>query len=112
MTNPPSAQEALLEEFAAYYNADELPYFLPHGLDEQVDDSAARMVHILGTGAAAVAVLIREMAADPAHPLHQTIEIQTMYGWNGDPESWQTFQQIADRMAGDIDAATSGAGSA
>ena len=109
MIAPPTALDAMFGEFAAYYNADELPYFIHDGLAEQADDSADRMVAILGKGASEVADLLRQMAADPAHPLFQTIAIQTMYDWNGDPDSWAKFQEIARRMADRITAATGGA---
>ena len=105
MTHPPTPQDALLEEFAAYYNADELPGFIHDGLAEQVDESAARMVHILGNRAIEVADLLHQMAADPSHPLFETIGKQTMYDWNGDPDSWAKFQEIAQRMADGITAA-------
>lgn len=99
-----TAQDALLEELAAYYNADELPYFLDNALGEQADESAARMVHILGDRAVEVADLLRELADNPEHPLFQTIETQTMYGWNGDPDDWAKFQELARRMADGITA--------
>ncbi|WP_433178773.1 hypothetical protein [Actinoallomurus sp. CA-150999] len=101
----PNPQDAILEEFAAYYNADELEGFIHDGLAEQVDDSATRMVHILGDRAAEVADLLREMAADPAHPLFETIGTQTMYDWNT-PDSWAKLKEIARRMADGITAAT------
>src|SRR4051794_4114220 len=49
---PPNPQDALLDEFAAYYTADELPGFIDDHLLEHGDDSAARLVHILDDGAA------------------------------------------------------------
>jgi hypothetical protein len=99
-----TAQDALLEELAAYYNADELPYFIDNALGEQADESAARMVHILGDRAVEVADLLRELADNPEHPLFQTIETQTMYGWNGDSEDWAKFQELARRIADGITA--------
>ena len=108
MTHPPTPQEALLEEFTAYYNADELPEFIHDGLAEQVDESAARMVHILGNHASEVADLIHAMAADPSHPLFEAIGRQTLYDWNGDADSWEKFQEIARRMADGINTAMSG----
>jgi hypothetical protein len=45
------------------------------------------------------------MAADPAHPLFETIGKQTMYDWNGDADSWAKFQEIARRMSKGIAAA-------
>ena len=104
MTHSPTPQNALLEEFAAYYNADELQGFIHDGLSEQVDESAARMVHILGNRASEVADLLRQLAADSSHPLFETIGKQTMYDWNGDPDSWAKFQEIARRMADGITA--------
>lgn len=105
MTHPPTPQDTLLDEFVAYYNADELHGFIHNGLAEQIDESAARMVHILGSRAHEIADLLRQMTADPAHPLFETIGNQTMYKWNGDPDSWAKFQEIARRMADGITAA-------
>jgi hypothetical protein len=53
------------------------------------------MVHLLGDQATQVADLVREMAADPAHPLFDTIGRRTLYDWNADPDSWAKFQQLA-----------------
>jgi hypothetical protein len=103
-----SPQDVLLHELICYYNADELELFIHDGLDEQADESGERMVHILGDRATEVAKLLRELAAHPAHPLFETIEIQTMYGWNGDPYSWAKFQQLARRMSDWITRAISG----
>jgi hypothetical protein len=99
----PDPQAALLEELTAYYNADELPLFIDDGLLEQGDQSAARLVHVLGDRAPEAARLLRELAADPAHPLFERIGIQTMYDWNGDSESWAKFTQLANHIADRID---------
>jgi hypothetical protein len=95
----------MLEEFVSYYNADELEGFIHDGLQEQVDDSAARMVHILGGRACEVAALLSEMAANREHPLFETVGRQTMVDWNADPVWWDAFQAIAERMADRIAAA-------
>jgi hypothetical protein len=71
-------------------------------LTTAADASAARFVHILGDRASEVADLLRNLADDPAHPLFGKIEVHTMYGWNGDPESWTKFQLLARRMADEI----------
>jgi hypothetical protein len=97
-----SSQDVLIDELICYYNADELELFIHDALDEQADDSAARMVHILGARATDVADLLRELAADPGHPLIETIENRTMYGWTGDLYSWAKFQQLARRIADGI----------
>jgi hypothetical protein len=99
---PSTPQDVLLYELICYYNADELELFIHDGLEEHADDSAERMVHFYGDRAAEVADLLREMAADPGHPLFETIETRTMYGWNGDPYSWAKFQQTARRMSDGI----------
>ncbi|ONF72134.1 hypothetical protein [Amycolatopsis keratiniphila] len=104
----PNPQDTMLDEFGAYYNADELELFIHDGLAEQADESAERLVHILGDRAAEVADLLRRMAADPAHPLFETLSTQTMYDWNADPGSWAKFQQLARRMSDGITKATSG----
>ncbi len=103
-----SPQGVLLHELGCYYHADELELFIHDGLDEQADKSGKRMVRILGDRAVEVAELMRELAADPAHPLFGTIEISTLYSWNGDPYSWARFQQFAQRMSDSITKATSG----
>jgi hypothetical protein len=97
-----SPQDVLLDEFVCYYNADKLELFIHDGLVAHADDSAARVVHFHPDRAAEVADLLRELAADPAHPLFATIEIQTLYGWNGDPYSWAKFQQLAQCMSNAI----------
>ena len=101
-------EDVMINEFMAYYNADELPLFIHDGLAEQADDSAARMVHSLGDQATEVAGLMREMAADPAHPLFETIGRRTLYDWNADPDSWAKFQQLARRMSDGITKAVGG----
>jgi hypothetical protein len=108
MNPPPDPQDALLEELTAYYNADELPLFIDDGLLQQGDHSARRLVHVLGDRAPEAANLLRELAADPAHPLFERIGIQTMYDWNGDSESWARFQQLAGHIADGIDAQSGG----
>lgn len=105
---PPTPQDALLDEFTAYYTADELPGFIDDHLLEHGGDSAARLVHILGDGAAELPDLLREMAADPGHRLVETIGMQTQYDWNGDPESWEKFQRLARHIADHIEASTGG----
>jgi hypothetical protein len=102
---PPSPQDALLHEFAAYYTADELPGFIDDHLLDRGGESADRLVHILGDDAAELPGLLREMAADPGHPLLETIGIETQFDWNGDLESWAKFQQLARHIADRIDAA-------
>ncbi len=99
MTSQGMAREVLLEEFATYYQADELSLFTATGLPDWVDNSASRIVQFHADVGSQVANLLREMASDATHPLFQTIENQTMFGWNGDPESWGVFQQIAQQMA-------------
>ncbi|RSM77062.1 hypothetical protein DL991_21160 [Amycolatopsis sp. WAC 01375] len=104
----PTPQDALLNEFISYYNSDELELFIHDNLEEQADESAERMVHILGDRAVEVASLMREMAADPAHPFYRTICKRTMYDWDEDQDSWAKFQQLAQRVSDGITKATSG----
>ncbi|OXM47974.1 hypothetical protein [Amycolatopsis alba] len=106
MTRTP--QDALLDEFILYYNVDELGLFIYDNLAEHADESAERMVRILGDRAVEVARLMREMAADPAHPFYQTICSRTMYDWAEDQDSWARFQQLARRMSDGITKATGG----
>ncbi|MFI6303931.1 hypothetical protein ACIBCH_18825 [Amycolatopsis thailandensis] len=84
-----------------------MEYFIHDGLAEQADESAERMVHILGDRAIEVATLMREMAADPAHPFYQTIRRRTNYDWVAEG-SWPKFQQIARRMSDGITKAAGG----
>jgi hypothetical protein len=103
-----SPQDVLLNEFGCSYHADELELFIHDGLEAHADYSAARMVHFHRDHAAAVADLLREMAANPAHPLFETLEKETLYGWNGDPYSWTRFQQLARRISDTMTEAMSG----
>ena len=100
----PTPRDATLEEFTAYYNADELHAFIDDALLEHADESGARLVHILGSeGAAQAAELLRAAAGDPAHPLLAEISENTLFDWNGEPESWRQFQRLAGRIADKID---------
>lgn len=97
----PSPRDATLHEFAAYYNADELPM----DLLLQAEDSGERLVHILGPeGAAEAATMLRAAAGDPTDPLLAEISTSTQFDWVGD--AWQDFQQLAGRIAGKIDELT------
>ena len=100
----PSPHAATLDEFAAYYTADELPMFIHDALVEHADESADRLLHILGPDEAhEAAALLRAAAEDPAHPLLAEIGDATQFEWNGEPESWSRFQQLAGRIAERID---------
>jgi hypothetical protein len=100
----PSPHSALVDEFAAYYTADELPLFIDDHLLEHGDESADRLIHILGPQAPEAAELLRAAAEDPAHPLLGDISAATQFDWNGEPESWSRFQQLAARIADRVDA--------
>lgn len=97
---PITPEDAIVDEFTAYYNADVLPGFIADHLEEQADDSGARLLHILGRdGAVEAAELLRAMADDREHPLLELINTRTMFDWNADDESWERFQRITRRMA-------------
>ena len=102
MATPLDPQAAILKEFGMYYNADELGNFYPDRLGGRADRSAARLSRILGDRASEAAELLRELAANPEHPLFVQIEIQTMYGWNDGAESRAVFQELACRIADGI----------
>ncbi|WP_143105077.1 hypothetical protein [Amycolatopsis regifaucium] len=98
----------LLNEFGTYYLADELGYFVDDALEEHADHSATRIVRFHSDLAAEVADLLQKMAADPAHPLFETIGKETLYDWNGDQDSWAKFQRLARRMSEGIAKGISG----
>lgn len=104
----PTPQDVLLNEFGTHYLADELDHFIHDALEEHADHSVTRIVRFHSDRAAEVADLLQEMAADPAHPLFETIGKETLYDWNGDQDSWAKFQRLARRMSDGIAKAISG----
>jgi hypothetical protein len=96
-------EAVVLDELGNYYNGDVLPHPLDRLGDDDADVSAARIVRFHPSEAKAVAVLLRDLASNPHHQLHVTIERQTLMGWNGDPQEWVVFERLARRMAETID---------
>ncbi|HEY8578630.1 MAG TPA: hypothetical protein VIL72_02000, partial [Beijerinckiaceae bacterium] len=79
---PRDPQQALLDEFASYYNADELPLFIDSGLEEMADQSGDRLVQAVGPeGRAELAGQLRSLLEDRWQPLLQQIEDETLYDW-------------------------------
>lgn len=102
---PRDAQQILLDEFASYYNADELPLFIDSGLEEMAGQSGDRLVHAAGPeGAPEIARLLRSLLEDRWQEPLQRIEDDTQYDWRY--EGWDAFERIAAGMLAKLDAAS------
>src|SRR5689334_7323500 len=101
---PRDPEQILLDEFASYYNADELPLFIDSGLEQMAADSGDRLVHAAGpAGAGEIAGLLRSILDDHEQPLFQQIEDDTQYDWRY--EGRDAFERIAAGMLAKLDAA-------
>ena len=100
--SPAGTPEALLQEFAGYWQLTQLP-----AVQTNVDVLYAR-AH--DTGGRLRAVLPDEeraqrqtqllaMKDDPRHPLVSEIANKTRKVWTDDPGDWRVFQQILARIA-------------
>ncbi len=102
-----TADEIILNEFDCYYQADEMPSWgaeFPAYLADRAVDSAQRVIWDAGReGALGVAELLRFLAHDRDHPVLEQIVSETLIGWN-DPDEWPVFQELAKRIAREIDA--------
>jgi len=90
----------LLNEFVAWFNADELPDLTSDDGKSYVLELARDSGRRLGRGGAdAVAAQLRSIANDRAHPMLRRILDATMYDWYTDDADWAIMQQILSAMA-------------
>jgi len=104
----PSSDAEIVNEFAAYYNADELPDVTTDGFAGQLPgraaESADRLRHIFGDdGARELAGRLRAMAADRGDPLLPSIANATMLDWHTDEPSWGVMHRLLTDIADDLD---------
>jgi hypothetical protein len=105
-------ENAIENEFVCYYQLDELPGVwteeaLAADWDERAASSADRLLHVLGKERAQELIdVLERMRNDPQDLLVQRISSGTMMFWFDDPQYWQAFQSLIDRIIARVRAAT------
>lgn len=91
----PSPERIVLSEFGTYYLSDEIEYPYSEALLERAEGTAVNWVAWYSPNEARVAAaLLRELAADPAHPLHDDLTRASNLAWE-EAEAWPWFQRLA-----------------
>ena len=95
--------DVVMHEFVSYYNADELPFVIEGGLDEQADDSGRRLVHLLGARAREAAVMLQRVIDGQDDRLLEELDRRTLYGWSGTSEDRDLLRRIVERISVAVD---------
>lgn len=91
-------REVVLDEFASYYHADELAFVVPDGVDDWADDTARRLVHLLGGRASEAVAVLQRVSRRQDDELLEELDRRTWYGWSGTAENWALFCAIVARI--------------
>jgi hypothetical protein len=97
-------QQALGQEFSAYYNADELVLKADdaEGIDRQAEDSADRLSRMVGAGQVeSLADSLDEARLDPNGPLIALIRKETNLAW-AEGGDWPLLQALLERIAAHV----------
>jgi len=106
---PDAAQDAIANEFGAYYHVDELPTvtstgFVNDELPRRAAESAERLRHVLGDHVTAeLGALLRAASDDPGHPLILMIARETIIDWQDEQDTWRVLQELLRRIADRVD---------
>lgn len=103
MKPPPTPPRAVVRQFAAWFNADELAGLSASEREARAHSSGLELARELGPRAGEAAALLRAMLDTPSHPLFGEIEQYSLYGWNSDDDTLACFRSLATVMADAID---------
>jgi hypothetical protein len=95
---PPTIEQALSNEFGAYWHGDELPPRSNEKFYEQnARQAAIRLRQAVGANQlASLKSYLEAIRNDPAHPFLAELVNTTGVGWMDEPERWSLFQRVVD----------------
>jgi hypothetical protein len=96
---PPSPERIVLTEFATYYLGEE---YGDDVLDRAEDTAVNWVAWYRPNDAREAAALLRELAADRTHPLHDEVDNASNFRWRDD-DVWPVFQRLALAIAGHVE---------
>jgi hypothetical protein len=93
-----SVEQALSDEFAAYWHGDELPKFSNEDFFNQNASNAAIRLRqsIAENQIGPMKAYLESIRNNPDHPFLAELVNTTGIGWMDSPESWGRFQRVMD----------------